>query len=654
MVVNASPNVARVQCEFESASLDPATPHPHPGGIRVGEVFGARFKSAGKNSLAERARKRFPASIQIRRQDQERWTVAGSGEFAFLRFSVDTSAEQSATEFAGTFCVQEHAPFLSKYRGGTVELLALAPHPSTNGPAWLPNGTPATEPFPFSNGKNSAAGKVMNEIAFRIHSDSGTASFPVTKYEPNLVGGMGGAFFTAEPKSPDRFFVQAIACAPDTKQVNVQLGVADGDWELVKALKVNSQLSGSSQMSGENGEWAVQYQGVEGTSGDVALAFSYSKRDEWETRMVALKSNGTLTPLLGSRTDAGRMHGVVSLATNEFSQIAEFQLQRRKYQWVEFRNVSLESGQRTTVEVSDATGVNRHNPANKTFREVFGKPAGPRDVPLVDLTLVGLNNQPPHISPGPTTAWKANGTRLEKDTDWMFAPGKIWLQSGGPAEKQLTGIAVRVANSDSTEPARIADMDFDGKQDAIGSFAIVPNQKNEDNWVGLIRAFPPEQKTATVRVAVSHGPFISGPEPGKRWSSNGGTPFGSFTTGEVFERKGTAAVHFAHDLRNCDVRLLAFPYQSKQSAAERLWNKWKREVTRSGRQQQNWVAGRRVESKKSGSQSLEVWEFPGLSVRDGASIQIEVRPIHWVMFENVALQPGEETPVKISVEPVPH
>jgi hypothetical protein len=124
----------------------------------------------------------------------------------------------------------------------------------------------------------------------------------------------------------------------------MQLGVADGDWELVKALKVSSQLRGSSQMSREDGEWAVQSQGVEGKSGDVALAFSYSKRDEWETRMVALKSGGTLTPLQGSRTDAGRTHGVASLPANEFSQITEFQLQRRKYQWVEFRNVSLERG----------------------------------------------------------------------------------------------------------------------------------------------------------------------------------------------------------------------------------------------------------------------------------------------------------------------
>jgi hypothetical protein len=40
--------------------------------------------------------------------------------------------------------------------------------------------------------------------------------------------------------------------------------------------------------------------------------------------------------------------------SNEFAHVKEFQLQRRKYQWVEFRNVSLQPGHATTVEVKDA------------------------------------------------------------------------------------------------------------------------------------------------------------------------------------------------------------------------------------------------------------------------------------------------------------
>jgi hypothetical protein len=39
---------------------------------------------------------------------------------------------------------------------------------------------------------------------------------------------------------------------------------------------------------------------------------------------------------------------------SEASKITAFQSQRRPYQWVEFRNVSLQPGHATTVEVEDA------------------------------------------------------------------------------------------------------------------------------------------------------------------------------------------------------------------------------------------------------------------------------------------------------------
>jgi hypothetical protein len=46
---------------------------------------------------------------------------------------------------------------------------------------------------------------------------------------------------------------------------------------------------------------------------------------------------------------------MTSLSRDKFDQIKEFQLQGRKRQWVEFRNVSLEPGQHTRVEIFDAS-----------------------------------------------------------------------------------------------------------------------------------------------------------------------------------------------------------------------------------------------------------------------------------------------------------
>ncbi|MFN7140130.1 MAG: hypothetical protein ACK4UN_12415, partial [Limisphaerales bacterium] len=260
-------------------------------------------------------------------------------------------------------------------------------------------------------------------------------------------------------------------------------------------------------------------------------------------------------------------------------------------------------------------------------------------LPPVELVLFNARKQSTNLVLDRSTAWKADGSLIQ-EKDRLFTPGEVWLQREVPPEARPLAMVVRVNNSDAAEPARIADLEFEGQKDAIASFSVVAKQKTNDDWIGLIRAFPAEQKTATLRLALAHGPYSSGPEPGKWWGSKGQIEFGNFTMGEVFDRKGNAAVHLAHDFTGCDFRLVAFPYSPKRSALERTWEKLKREVTGSHRNQQNSVVGRRLEDKKSGSQNLEVWEFPGLSAKDGAAVCLEVRPIRWMTLENVALEPG--------------
>jgi len=51
---------------------------------------------------------------------------------------------------------------------------------------------------------------------------------------------------------------------------------------------------------------------------------------------------------------AGLSRGMAPYTASEASKITAFQSQRRPYQWVEFRNVSLQPGHATTVEVEDA------------------------------------------------------------------------------------------------------------------------------------------------------------------------------------------------------------------------------------------------------------------------------------------------------------
>ncbi len=74
--------------------------------------------------------------------------------------------------------------------------------------------------------------------------------------------------------------------------------------------------------------------------------------------MVYVDDDGKINPIQENSSRVGDLQTGATLlvSSNEFASIKEFRLQRRKYQWVEFRNVSLQPGYQTTVEVRDAGG----------------------------------------------------------------------------------------------------------------------------------------------------------------------------------------------------------------------------------------------------------------------------------------------------------
>jgi len=95
---------------------------------------------------------------------------------------------------------------------------------------------------------------------------------------------------------------------------------------------------------------------AEGKDGDVVLAFTYSAKDDYETRIAYVKSDGTVVQLHcnGSYGAGGLINGITSMSAAEYAQVKEFQLQKRRYEWVEFRNVSLPLGNKTSVETMNA------------------------------------------------------------------------------------------------------------------------------------------------------------------------------------------------------------------------------------------------------------------------------------------------------------
>jgi serine/threonine protein kinase len=248
------------------------------------------------------------------------------------------------------------APFVARLTEGTVELIALAPNPSAKQPAWNPDGSPAEGPFPSLGGTDTADGFTTREVAFRVRS-AGSPSEPVAQKDQAAGAFFMGSTIQAQSKvgqSESFAFVQAMACPPAVLKMNFKVGVAEGLWETVLQFDkpANSHQTASAQE--RNLEAGVEM--TEGQGGDIAVAFHYSVRDDFETRLAYRNSDGTVLPLRGNATHGtgGLINSIVSISAADYAQIEAFVLQKRTYQWVEFRNVSLHRGQITAVEMVDA------------------------------------------------------------------------------------------------------------------------------------------------------------------------------------------------------------------------------------------------------------------------------------------------------------
>jgi serine/threonine protein kinase len=246
-------------------------------------------------------------------------------------------------------------PFVARLNQAEVELVAVGNMPWTNPVCWLPNGQPSTEPFPTGYGSVEQWSDTMDvkKIAFRIHSRQPDAiSAPVFRCDP-ASGASGASSVWSAPdwRTHNGYLAQIIVCPKDTATMNVSLGVANGAWETAATLEHQNNLGGAEA----DGDWSATWSAVVGSNGDVAINCSYATSTNWETRMVDVDDVGKLTviPKNSSSVSTLSTGGILLVSSNEFERIKEFQLQRRKYQWVEFRNVSLQPGYQTTVEVKD-------------------------------------------------------------------------------------------------------------------------------------------------------------------------------------------------------------------------------------------------------------------------------------------------------------
>ena len=251
-------------------------------------------------------------------------------------------------------------PFEGAYSLGKVKLVALRQTGPTDYQVWKADGEAgADELVPDRDGSSSAAGKVIKEVVVQVRSETNLASQPKLRFSSESdINAMGCSFYRPDVLRVHAMLIQTIACPPEASTSDFEVGIADGEWKtsLTFDRHPNQNHFSRSQAGGQDGAWEGVVRTTDPTGDSIPLAFSYSNRDDHETRLVYEKDDGTIVLLKGNGTDGshGLTNSLTTLPVEEFESIKRFHVQSRRYEWIEFCNVSLQPGHRTNVEVQSA------------------------------------------------------------------------------------------------------------------------------------------------------------------------------------------------------------------------------------------------------------------------------------------------------------
>ncbi|MDQ3624590.1 MAG: hypothetical protein M3463_19250, partial [Verrucomicrobiota bacterium] len=233
-------------------------------------------------------------------------------------------------------------PFIVEFPRGSIELLAVAEHPSTGGLGWRMDGLPALEgPFVNEGSKTHPdASQWAREFVFRTRDLPVDASPLRFEFEGSaaLVGRGAPAAGSAPGQSLANHHL-IVATFPRIQRVaSIRVGAAFGPWRtLTQSTGVGSF---GKTVRHERVEWKIAHgTPIESKDGRTIVSCTASEYPDWEGRLVALTRDGK--EVTASRVWMLNQQSDWSFADLPLGTVREFRFQVRPRHWVEFRGIQL-------------------------------------------------------------------------------------------------------------------------------------------------------------------------------------------------------------------------------------------------------------------------------------------------------------------------
>jgi len=275
----------------------------------------------------------------------------------YLAGSVEATKEKNKTdvqvEGEGIGLVEAKNHFSTTLPSGvTVELVGVADYPSKGDQSWWQaDGTVLAKP-PYDGSDNdimSIAGEDIRKIELAIKL-GGNTSGPAWEAPVKRVDGKGlwwGGRRRENGQIVDDIKSIAIVCPSKQEKLDLRLYIAAGPWGNVAVAIKNSVPESFAGVV-----FSVPQQTANGTT--ITVSDSHL---EYDSRIIAIDLEDKIYTASTRNRSAATTDNIRQTTVNfdlELSKVKEFRFQTRPYECVEFKNVSLQSGYKTDVQVEGA------------------------------------------------------------------------------------------------------------------------------------------------------------------------------------------------------------------------------------------------------------------------------------------------------------
>jgi serine/threonine protein kinase len=258
-------------------------------------------------------------------------------------------------------------PFVARMPTGTVELLAVTTanlnYSDTNSGQiwWRPDGLLTTNlNFELGDSDNwddrGDTNSIDRAIVLQSKGLPKNASEMVVEASNPAMGMMSCAPYRTVRPMANTLLVY-FQLPAQTTNLHLKIGVATGTWR-VESFGIPQSDSESSIGFDEGGvSWQACVQKIEEIGGSAQVIASHTVAEGWQSELVLVDQAGKEWPPLGSSSmKEGLRHLTGKCEGLKLSQVKEIHFRVQPYQSVEFHNVSLQPGYKTSVTVKDFTG----------------------------------------------------------------------------------------------------------------------------------------------------------------------------------------------------------------------------------------------------------------------------------------------------------